>query len=218
VSGSHTYNTGGIFPLTVTATEGTRTATGIGQAIVKTVSLHARAYGVQSINPPQGPFGDVSIPPTGGNQTAVVPSVLLPGLLVSTITDTVSGSLTPAPAHADASSTIGSLNGFGIIASGITATAHADLSTPIGILSGSTTFASLIAGGTIYQPNFAPAPNTVVQFTDGSGFVVLNEQTVTQNANQILIVVNALHIHVTQGTQAGTDIVVGHVEAGFTLS
>ncbi|GHO48554.1 FG-GAP repeat domain-containing protein [Ktedonospora formicarum] len=45
VSGSHTYSRGGTFPLTVSVREGTRTATGSGQAIVKATHLHARAFG-----------------------------------------------------------------------------------------------------------------------------------------------------------------------------
>ena len=230
VSGSHIYSRGGLFTLIVTAIEGTRTTTGTGQAIVKTANLRARAFGVQSLNPPQGPFGDVSIPSTGGNQAATAPLTLLPGLVVGRITDTVSGSLTPTPPHADASSTIGGLVGFSIthemiedpdqqtlVALGISATAHADLSMPSGVLSGATSFTTLIIGSTIFPAHFTPGANTVVQLP-GLGTVTLNEQTVTQNANQILIVVNALHIHITQGPQAGTDIVVGHVEAGITLS
>ncbi|WP_220196907.1 choice-of-anchor P family protein [Ktedonospora formicarum] len=48
--------------------------------------------------------------------------------------------------------------------------------------------------------------------------ITLNEQTVPQDANQLLMMVNALHFRIITGPQAGTDIVVGHAEAGITLS
>ncbi|GHO49036.1 hypothetical protein [Ktedonospora formicarum] len=135
VSGSHTYSRSDTFPITVKMREGAHTATGKGRAIVKAARLYARAFGVQSLMPPQGPFGEVSIPLAGGTHTATVPSVHLPehGLRVSAIIDRVSGALTTAPPLASASSAIGELHVFGIAASGITAMAHDDLSSPRGL-------------------------------------------------------------------------------------
>jgi hypothetical protein len=222
VSGTHTYSQGGTFPLTVRATEGAgstqRSAQNTGQALVKTASLHARAFGLQSSNPSSGPFGDVSIPSTGGNQTVTVPSALIPalGIVVSSITDTVSGSLTPIPPHTDASSMISSMSGQGITASVTNVTAHADLSTAIGVLSGKTTFTTLTINGTVYPTNYAPAPNTVISLP-GIGTVTLNEQTVVQQTNQISMQVNGMHIRITQGANAGADILIGHVEAAIAL-
>ncbi|GHO48553.1 choice-of-anchor P family protein [Ktedonospora formicarum] len=151
-----------------------------------------------------------------------VPSVRLSrqGLRVTAITDKVSGALTTTLPHVDASSAIGGLHGLGIVASGITATAHGDLSWPSGEhkLRGTTTFATLSIGSTTFPAHFGPQANMVIPMADGSGTVTLNEQTITQDANRILIVVNALHLRITTGPQAGTDIVVGHAEAGITLS
>ncbi|HZR43545.1 MAG TPA: choice-of-anchor P family protein [Ktedonobacteraceae bacterium] len=218
VSGTHTYSHGGTFPLTVSATEGARSTQNTGQAIVKTASLHARAFGLQSTNPDNGPFGDASIPSTGGNQSVTVDSALIPalGIVVSGIADTVSGSLTPPPPRADASSMITSMSGQGITALVINVTAHADLSTAIGSLSGQTTFNTLIINGTVYPTNFAPAPNTVVSLP-GVGTVTLNEQTVVQQANQISMQVNGMHIRITQGPNAGADVLVGHAETAINL-
>ncbi|GHO48928.1 FG-GAP repeat domain-containing protein [Ktedonospora formicarum] len=222
VSGSHIYSRGGTFLVTIKVKEGAHTVTGKGRAIVKAARLHARAFGVQSLTPPQSPFGDVSIPSTGGTHTVTVPSVRLPGngLSVRTITNRVSGALTTAPPLASASSEIGDLHGFGIAASGITATAHGDMSWPSGEhkLRGTTTFATLTIGSMTFPAHFAPQANRVIPFADGSGTVTLNEQTVTRRGNRLLVVVNALHLRITTGPQVGTDIVVGHAEAGITLS
>ena len=215
VSGTHTYSQGGTFPLTVSATEGARSTQNTGQAIVKTASLHARAFGLQSTNPDNGPFGDASIPDSGGNQTVTVPSVVIPdlGITASTIVDTVSGSLTPPPPSVDASSTIDTLTAPSIVALGVQVTAHTDLSVPGGVTSGTTSFATLVINGTVYPTNFTPAPGTVVPLP-GVGTVTLNEQP---QASQNSIVVNGMHISITQGPNAGADILVGHVETAINL-
>jgi hypothetical protein len=183
-----------------------------------TPSLQARAFGLQSTNPANGPFGDVSIPPNGGNQTVTVASVILPApinIVATGITDTASGALTPAPAHADASSMLTSLMGQGIVATGINVTAHADLSTSNGVLSGKTIFATFVGDGLV-QTGYSPAPNTMITLP-GQGILTLNEQTLMQQANNVSIVVNGLHFHFTQGPQAGTDILIGHAEAALTF-
>ncbi|GHO49035.1 choice-of-anchor P family protein [Ktedonospora formicarum] len=69
-----------------------------------------------------------------------------------------------------------------------------------------------------FPTHFMPSANWVMPFANGSGTVTLNEQTVTRGGNRLLIVVNALHLRITTGPQTGTDIVVGHAEAGITLS
>jgi hypothetical protein len=180
--------------------------------------LFARAFGLQSTNPTNGPFGDVSIPPTGGDQTATVSSAIIPpplNIVATGITDTASGALMPAPVHVNASSVLTSLLMQGIIATGINVTAHADLSTLNGVVSGGATFATFIGDGLI-KTGYAPGPNTVMTLPQGT--LTLNEQTIVQQANDISIVVNGLHLQITQGPQAGADVVVGHAEATITFA
>lgn len=226
VSGSHTYAQAGMFTLTVTAHEGARNATGTGQAIVKSICVKSRAYGLLSTssNPlyNKGPIADASVPCSGGSQTVSAPFALLPNLVVIVgVTDKASGTQLPTT-QSDASSVISQMSGLSdlfetLVATNIKISAHADLNptTSVGTVSGSTSFRILIVNDTT-KFNYSPAPNTVMNLP-GLGILILNEQMISTQSGSVSIAVNALHFKITKGFLKGTDIVIGHAEASAAL-
>jgi len=66
-----------------------------------------------------------------------------------------------------------------------------------------------------------PAPNTTIALP-GIGSVVLNEQTLENDASTTSIDVNLIHIRVTKsnalGLQIGTNIIVAHAQSRLTVS
>lgn len=163
-----------------------------------------------------GPFAEASIGCTGGTKTVSVASVNVPNIgSTGTMTDTATGSITASGATSQGSSTVQGINLLSglITANVITSTAQAGFNGSFSH-SGTTSLVNLLIAGVPIAVN--PAPNTKINIP-GVGFVVLNEQTVSQNASMVKIGVNAIDLHITvagvPGLPVGVRVVVGHSSA-----
>ncbi|MGH9642424.1 MAG: choice-of-anchor P family protein, partial [Terriglobales bacterium] len=80
-------------------------------------------------------------------------------------------------------------------------------------------FVNLVVGGVAITGT--PSPNTKITLT-GIGYVVLNEQIATSKKDKAGLIVNMIHVYVTEqnplGIATNTQAIVAHADSGLTLA
>lgn len=105
-----------------------------------------------------------------------------------------------------------------VYADSIQATANSDMtSTNVDSAASSVWFSQLSINGRPFEEH-VPAPNTRVTL-DGMGYVMLNEQYPINQANITHMIVNLIHVYITQENKLvrnGAQIIIGHTETTIT--
>ncbi len=143
-------------------------------------------------------------------------------LSTGTATDTVASMHSSSGASMKSTSTVQGVSALGglITATTVEAVANSAASSAGSSSNGTgSMFVNLVVAGVPISGT--PAPNTTIALP-GIGSVVLNEQTLENDASTTSIDVNLIHIRVTKsnslGLQIGTNIIVAHAVSRITVS
>ena len=202
-----------------------------GSSVADVTAVSGRAFGASvSISlfgsPPFtfGPAPEVNLPPTGGLETASLPSMRSappgnppPVVFLETGLLSVSTSGQPGPVGSStSSSTVTNPNALSdfIVATQIAATCT---STEAGSTGTTTLTNAVFTNGTdVRNLPVNPAPNTIIEGVqpdvNDTFQVIFNEQVVTPTS----IIVNAVRIRLL-GPSAVGEIIIGHVECDVTV-
>ena len=209
---------GDLTEITVAHTQSDASApSGIGCATQPGVGGEAYVLSLHNVTPDVGSarIGQVTLPITGGNESAVVTGLDLPVGTSATGGTSTQGSVTADTASATSTATLEDLD---LLDGAVTATlARAEATADLDGASGTATIADLAIGDNHLcgVPNVCRAPpNTVLLIPGGPVLVMLNEQLPTEHG----ITVNAVHIWVLGqdnplGLPVGAEIVISSATA-----
>jgi hypothetical protein len=179
----------------------------------KTTVYQASGYGAEvkvgnSIS--AGPVANALLPnctPLVGSYTASAASINLPGLVSTGTVSSVASSTLDTSMGSSTVENISLLGGV-ITADAITAvSSSSEIGGVYSFSSEGSTFTNLkILGGLISVP-LNPAPNTVIKIPL-VGSVTLNEQETFLSSTKASLTVNMIHVRITLGTNAGTQIII----------
>ncbi len=157
-----------------------------------------------------------AVPVTRPNSVA---GVTVPGVLsTGTIDTSVASETTATGVASTSSSTIQNVSALGgvITADAVTSVSTTSRNNTTGAFSTSaagTQFVNLkVAGATI---SGTPAPNTKINLPLGLGYVILNQQTGHVGKNTADLTVIGIHVVLTAGPMAGTDVIVSFANSGL---
>ncbi len=132
---------------------------------------------------------------------------------------TTTAATAPSPVRSTSSAVVHGLKLLGGVVRSAVVESHA--STTLGASGfssvGSTTFANLVVGGRAVSRTVPPNTRRALP---GLGYVILNQQTRAGDATSASLIVQAIHVVVTQpnglGVATGTNVLVGHAMSGLS--
>jgi hypothetical protein len=187
-----------------------------GNAYGTKVSVHPANVSVKSGTTA---LSQICTEATGVSNTNSVANVTLPPLVSTGAIDTSASSMDVS--GGTASTSIANVDGISLLAGAITADAVKSVSSSIsssGVYSTSsvgTLFTNAVVLGNPVEADVAPNTRIVLP---GIGFVILNEQMSNVTSTSAHLIVNGIHVHVTEDNSLhlpiGTQVIVAHAESG----